>query len=128
MPKLTKTKSGTNANKLTITDDYVGAAKLADAGSRPFVLSFHRKLKHGFTFSNLDLKNVKDFQRFLDKISISTVNDVDKTYRRVPDKEDTVDGQQVQHYGITDKFRLHGILVDGRFEVIRVDPNHKVHK
>lgn len=40
----------------------------------------------------------------------------------------THNGQQIHHYGFGDKFRIHGIIEEGRFKVIRLDPNHKVHK
>ena len=39
-----------------------------------------------------------------------------------------VNGQQVHHYEVSQKFRIHGILEEGRFKVIRLDPNHKVHR
>ena len=94
----------------------------------PFVISFCRKLEHGYNFMCLEKKHLMLFQKFLDIASALTVQEMDKKYRRDADKNDTVDGQQVQHYGADNKFRLHGVYIDGRFEVIRIDPNHKVHK
>jgi hypothetical protein len=69
-----------------------------------------------------------DFQRFLDKAEKMTVQKVDKEYARPPDKNDNYCGRQVQHYKIADSFRIHTILEEGRYVVIRLDPNHKVHK
>lgn len=67
-------------------------------------------------------------QKFLDKASDLTVSQMDSMYRRTPDKSDTFNGQQVEHYGFSDGFRVHGIYEEQRFEIIRIDPNHKFHK
>jgi hypothetical protein len=52
---------------------------------------------------------------------------MDKVYRRIPDKEDIAYGRQVQHYEVSKHFRIHGIVENGRFEVLRLDPNHNKH-
>ena len=56
-----------------------------------------------------------------------TVSDVDKQFKRKNDKKDSFEGQQVYHYEVSKKFRIHGIIEEGRFKVIRLDPNHRVH-
>ena len=127
MPKLAKTRENVDAKQLTATSSNISYEKLTDAKGQPFVLSFHRKLMDGYRFDNLSRQNLKAFQGFLDKISSLTVNDVDKLYRCQPDNADIVDDKQVQHYEITKKFRLHGVLINGRFEVVRLDPNHNYH-
>ena len=94
----------------------------------PFVLKFKSPLEKSFTFKEMNQQNNKDFQNFLNKISRMTVQEVDKLFVRPPDKEDIVNGKQVIHYAVTDKFRIHVVMDnDGYFEVIRMDPNHKFH-
>ena len=39
----------------------------------------------------------------------------------------TFDNKPVLHYGVTDAFRIHTVLEEGRYVVIRLDPNHRVH-
>jgi len=94
----------------------------------PFELCFKYALLKGYTFHNLEKRNVKDFQNFLDKVANMTVQQVDMQFARKPDKNDNYKNEQVLHYGVTDSFRLHTILEEGRYVVIRLDPNHKVHK
>ena len=103
-------------------------AKLTDKIEVPFCLVFRDKLAKGYTFEQLDKRNIKDFQAFLGKISNMTVDQVDKEFARQPDKQDVYCDKQVLHYGVTEKFRIHGIRVQNGFMVIRLDPNHKVHK
>jgi site-specific DNA-cytosine methylase len=95
---------------------------------RPFTVSFRHKLERGYRFSDLQIKDLKDFQGFLDVISELTVSQVDARYKRKSDTADTVSGQQVVHYEASNSFRLHGVYLGGLFEVIRLDPNHRVHE
>lgn len=94
----------------------------------PFVVCFRDKLQSGYTFKELEKTNNKEFQNFLDKVSKMTVNQVDKIYRRPTDKQDKYGEYQVFHYEVSDSFRMHVINRNGHYEVIRLDPNHKVHK
>ena len=55
-------------------------------------------------------------------------DEVDKAFLRPADKEDTFNGSQVIHYKVTDSFRIHGIIENMRFKVLRLDPNHRVHR
>ena len=55
------------------------------------------------------------------------ISQVDKLYARKPDKQDTYNGKQIYHYAITDSFRIHVIIEDGYYKVIRIDPNHNIH-
>ena len=94
-----------------------------------FVVAFKYKLQKGYRLVDLEQKNLKELQNFLDTISEMTVREVDERYKRKTDKnERPFNGQQIHHYGFGDKFRIHGIIEEGRFKVIRLDPNHKVHK
>ena len=52
---------------------------------------------------------------------------VDKQYARKLDKNDEHNGFQVVHYAVSDSFRIHGIVQNERFYVIRLDHNHKEH-
>jgi hypothetical protein len=92
-----------------------------------FELSFKYALQKGYTFENLEKRKLNDFQRFLDKVSKMTVQQVDLAFARKPDKNDTFNDEQVLHYAVTDSFRLHALLEEGRYVVLRLDPNHKVH-
>ena len=95
---------------------------------RRFVVAFKYRLQNGYGLDELQKDNLKELQRFLDKISKMNVSDVDKQFKRKNDKNDSFEGQQVHHYEVSKKFRIHGIIEEGRFKVIRLDPNHKVHK
>jgi len=102
--------------------------RLSTISGQPFVISFQRKLEKGYRLDDLQNKNLKAFQKFLDIASELTVGQMDKLYQRPPDKKDIISGRQVQHYKVSQAFRIHGIFVEKRFEIIRIDPNHKVHK
>ena len=70
----------------------------------------------------------KKLQSFLDKVSKMTVQQVDEAFSRKPDKNDIFQGHQVYHYAVTESFRIHVINEEGRYKIIRFDPNHKVHR
>lgn len=104
-------------------------AKLTDRQNSdvPFEICFKYPLQNGYTFNELSKRDVKAFQAFLDKVSKMTVSQVDKSYARKPDKQDTYDGLQVYHYSVTDSFRIHVVNECGYYKVIRLDPNHTIH-
>lgn len=104
------------------------ANKLTNNRDVRFELCFKYPLQHGFTFKELTLQNNKELQRFLDKVSNMTVQQVDESFARKPDKTDTFNGDQVYHYSVTDSFRIHVIIEDGYYKIIRLDPNHNVHR
>ena len=128
MGALTNTDKNISKGPFTKTDSSISGEKLSRVVSGPFVVSFHRKLQNKYRFDSLEKKNLKEFQKFLDNISQMSITEADNRYKRRPDKEDMVDGQQVQHYEVTEKFRIHGVIISGRLEVVRLDPNHGVHK
>jgi len=101
--------------------------KLTNRRDVPFEISFKYPLTKGFTFSELEKYDLNIFQKFLNKVSKMTVQQVDKTFARQPDKNDDYNGRQMLHYGISDSFRIHVILEEGRYVAIRLDPNHKTH-
>lgn len=102
-------------------------AVLTTKNDAAFELSFKYRLSPGYTFEELSQRNLKEFQGFLNKVCKMTVTQVDHLFARKTDVNDIYNGQQVFHYGITDKFRLHVINENGSFIVIRLDPNHKFH-
>lgn len=102
--------------------------KLTTKVDVPFVICFRDKLQSGYTFKEFEKTNNKEFQNFLDKVSKMTVSQVDKIYRRHTDKQDKYGEYQVFHYEVSESFRIHVINYNGYYEVIRLDPNHKVHK
>jgi hypothetical protein len=93
----------------------------------PFILCFKYPLEKGYTLNELEKINNKELQNFLDKVSKMTVQQVDTAFARQPDKNDTFHGFQVYHYAVTESFRIHVINEAGRYKIIRLDPNHKVH-
>ena len=102
--------------------------KLTNVRDVPFEICFKYQLENGYTFEDLSLKNVKEFQGFLNKISSMTVDQVDHSFARKPDHNDSFRGNQVYHYEITKSFRIHVVNEAGYYKVIRLDPNHKFHK
>jgi hypothetical protein len=94
---------------------------------RPFIVSFELKLERGFTFFNLQQQHLKQLQNFLDNVSVMEFGEVEKIYKCKSDKKDTYRSQQIIHFKVADSFRIHGIIIDGRFAVLRLDPNHRVH-
>lgn len=101
--------------------------KLVRKIETPFSISFSNKLPKSFNFQAMEKKDLKQFQIFLDKVIEMNVTEVDKIYMRPSDKNDYFKDIPVIHYKITDTFRIHGIYLNGRFEVVRIDPNHKYH-
>lgn len=93
----------------------------------PFVLGFKYQLESGYSFKDMSLRDVKNFQNFLDKVCKLTVQQVDMAYARKPDSNDIFHEKKVRHYEVTDSFRIHTILDEGVFMVIRLDPNHTFH-
>ena len=94
----------------------------------PFELCFKYPLENGYTFKELTRENVKQFQTFLDKVSKMTVTQVDRSFARKPDTNDTYNSMQVYHYEVTEVFRIHVVIEAGYYKIIRLDPKHKVHR
>ena len=93
-----------------------------------FVLAFKDKLEGKYNFDNFSVTDIKNFQKFLDKISKMTITQVDNAFLRSPDHNDKIHDISVQHYEYTDGGRIHGYFIDKVFYVIRVDKNHRYHK
>lgn len=104
-------------------------AKLTDKGNRevPFELCFRYPLENGYTFKEMTIDDVKQFQNFLNKVAKMTVTQVDKAYARKPDSNDTYKGMQVYHYEVTRTFRIHVVIEAGYYKIIRMDPRHNFH-
>lgn len=92
-----------------------------------FELCFKYPLAKGYTFRELTKQDLKVLQAFLDKVSKMTVQQVDESFSRVPDKNDKFRDCQVLHYALSDKFRIHVVLESGSYKVLRLDPQHKFH-
>ena len=69
----------------------------------PFELSFKYPLEKGYTFKEMSMKNIKEFQAFLDKVARMTVQQVDHLYARRPDTNDCYNGMQIYHYPVCRK-------------------------
>lgn len=111
-----------------------GANKAKPAGhsltshtSTPFIVSFKYRLEKDYGFDSLQIKHLRQFQDFLNRVSQMTFLEVDRIYRRKPDKSDIFQGKDVIHYNAGGSFRIHGVLEEGRFKVIRLDPEHRYH-
>ncbi len=102
-------------------------SKLTNFREVPFELCFKYPIEDGYSFFELSQRNVKDFQRFLNKVATMTVDQVDRLYARKPDKCDRFNGMQVYHYEVTEGFRIHVVNEAGYFKILRLDPNHKYH-
>lgn len=104
-------------------------AKLTGKNHRevPFELCFKYPLQRGYTFKEMSLSDTKQFQGFLDKISKMTVTQVDRSFSRKPDSNDSYDGMPIYHYEISKGFRIHVVIEDGYYKIIRLDPNHNFH-
>ena len=103
------------------------AERLTEHRDVPFKLCFHYPLEKKYTMDKMSMMDIKAFQNFLDKISKMTVQQVDTAFSRKPDKNDTYNDLQIRHYEVTDKFRIHVVLEEGLYKILRLDPNHKVH-
>lgn len=95
--------------------------------SSPFSLCFKYKLEKGYTFDDMTVRDTKEFQKFLDIAAQLSFEQAERRYRRKSDTNDTLDGEQIIHYGIGEDFRIHGIIDNAQFVVLRLDPNHKFH-
>lgn len=104
------------------------AKKLTNRRDVPFELCFKYPLERGFTFKELSNADIKKFQSFLDKVSKMTVQQVDLSFSRKPDSADRYNGSQVYHYEVSESFRIHVVIEEGYYKLIRLDPNHKKHK
>lgn len=93
-----------------------------------YILGFRYPLEKKFTLTELEKRNNKELQGFLDKVSQMSVQQVDESFARKPDKDDTYRGLQVYHYEVTKSFRIHVVSEDGIYKIIRLDPNHRVHE
>lgn len=93
-----------------------------------FVLCLKYPLEKNYTFTDLEKRDNKEFQKFLDKVSKMTVQQVDANYSRMPDKHDKYNDFQVYHYAVSNSFRIHVVNEAGKYVIIRLDPHHKVHK
>lgn len=105
---------------------YHGSA-LTDKNTSRFILGFNYSLIKDYTFNEMTVRDNRKFQKFLDIVSQLSVNEVDKQYSRVSDSTDLYNGLQVRHYEVSDKFRIHVVLENGVYYIIRLDPNHKFH-
>lgn len=116
------------AKKLTSKTRPPTRQPLSNRTSSPFTICFKYKLQNRYTFSDLKPDNLKGLQAFLDKVSGMTFQQVDQTYRRTSDSSDVFQDEQVIHYAVSRQFRIHGIIENGQFVVLRLDPEHKVHR
>lgn len=94
----------------------------------PFELVFKYPLEVNYRFTDLSKQDTKRFQSFLNKVSRMTVQQVDSAFARKPDKNDIYKNERVYQYEVSKSFRIHVIIEQGRYIVIRLDPNHEVHK
>ncbi len=118
MSKLAKISiNNSNGNKLT-----------NNPVDMPFSLALKYPLENNYNFKKLKSEHLREFQSFLDKVSSMTFSQVDNLYLRNPDLTDKFQGKQVQHYEVSNCFRIHGVIEDSHLVIIRIDPRHKKHK
>ena len=113
--------------KLTKIDN-VGSEKLTSRIHRLFAISLKYELLSGYKLTDMSLQDIKHFQSFLDRVSKMNFQQVDKLYKRKSDKQDKYIDNGIIHYEYSDGCRVHGVIEEGRFKLLRIDPNHKVHQ
>ncbi len=84
--------------------------------------------------------NLKHFDSFLNKLNkTSNWEDVFREFQRASsDDDDSIrkmrslgfDPDQIEmfHLRVTQRFRVHGFLIEDRFKLVWLDPNHDIHK
>lgn len=97
------------------------------------VISFGLKLENGYDFKKLKSDSLKEFQTILNDSTQLSLDEMENRYGRDLDSDDILEYNgikfQVLHFGKDrSTFRIHGILADSYFHVIRIDPKHKFHK
>ena len=106
--------------------------RLTRAKDTLFCIKIDHHLQKKYCFKSLGVKHIKAFQRFIDKACSMTYSEVDKVYLRQSDKQDKAmvgeEEFQIVHYEVDQKFRIHGIIIQGQFKLIRLDPEHKHHQ
>ncbi|WP_217588715.1 MAG6450 family protein [Lentibacillus saliphilus] len=118
---------------MQLTTKNIGIPKkgqvLTNKSKAKFKMSLERSLENGFCFKDLQKREVKAFNSFIDKTvgKNLTVLEVNQRFGRSPDKSDSIDGYNIYHYEVSGKFRIHGYLKEGYFVICRIDPNHRVH-
>ena len=125
--KFTEPNVTNGSRSFTKSNTVSGTGKLTVSNETRFIVSFRYKLLSGYKFTDLQWKDIKTFQQFLDKTSQMTFNQVETLYHRDDDSKDLYNGEQITHYKVTDSFRIHGVLENSQFVVLRLDPNHRVH-
>ena len=102
---------------------------LTSNNNAKFKISLERKLEKRYSFKDLEKREMKEFNSFIE----STVGN-DLTFQQVHelfgtkrDNNDKVDGMDIIHYRVNNKYRIHGYLRDSYFVLCRIDPNHNVH-
>ena len=104
-----------------------GKRKIVSYSEARFIISFSNKLQKKYRFTDLEKSDLKGLQNFFDIASQLTVKEMDERYKRKSDPNDKFNDEPIIHYGTNDSFRIHGMYIEGRFEVLRIDPHHKVH-
>jgi hypothetical protein len=112
----------------TVQQAAVEGAVLTNVSDDAFWICISHRLQNKYEFCDLKQRGIRSFNDFVRKCAGRRITEVDKLYLRKPDKNDIYNSYQVQHYGTSDGFRIHGYFANGLFHVIRVDPNHKKHR
>lgn len=98
-----------------------------------FRIVIAHELEKKYCFKKLEKRNVKDFERFIEKTvgERKTITQVDQEFKCRSDSSDfvKVDGQRIPmvHYRVTDSCRVHGYYLGPDFVLLRIDPNHSFH-
>lgn len=88
-------------------------------------LKFLETNNYGFS----TLNSPQDRKKFDHFIRLVNSNKFDwESRQQTTDKNDKLkNGEQIFHYKITDKFRIHGFQNGERFKLVRIDPKHEFH-
>lgn len=114
-------------NKLTNIKTKKNDKILTDNTKAKFKIYISDLLEKQYSFNNVQSKESHAFCTFLGKTLGKDWDYVIKNYGRETDKTDKKSGQQILHFELNKKGRIHGYLNNGVFVLIRFDPNHNFH-
>lgn len=79
-----------------------------------------------FGFKKMNSTDLKNFDKFITQIQKYGYEGI-SFEKCKDDKTDILNGQQIHHFKLSKKFRIHGFMLNGRFKVVRIDPKHEFH-
>ena len=141
--RFTKVSQGVKHPKLSQIQGFTTDAKLVEPSikdSRPSISLKYIDLTFNSFHDLRDGINLKKFDEFIKKVNNAPDwNFVYKHYRKAKSdgkrskerlRHMGMDHNQMEifHLRVSSKYRVHGFLLDNRFKLIWIDPNHEIDK